>query len=162
MSSPDPSIEIARQALKRLSMCKQLPTPENYERAYAEVAGQLLPASSRPVHPLVASLGQFLDELQPNCDAAGQIRINRLKQAIFEQDWVNIPGLLQQHLTLQVEQQTVGQRWGDLVLNLVKQWDLRQPGLSSAMKKEALERVVSNYGFQPTQLYEKLSNLLTN
>jgi hypothetical protein len=35
-----------------------------------------------------------------------------------------------------VEQQTVGQRWGELVLNLIKQWDLRQPGLSSAMKKE--------------------------
>ncbi|WP_312264755.1 GGDEF domain-containing protein [Rivihabitans pingtungensis] len=162
MSSPDPSIEIARQALKRLTARRQLPTPENYERAYAEVAGQLLPASSRPVHPLVAALGQFLDELQPGSDAAGQIRINRLKQAIFEQDWSGIPAMLQQHLTLQVEQQTVGQRWGELVLNLIKQWDLRQPGLSSAMKKEALERVVANYGYQPTLFYEKLSNLLTN
>lgn len=162
MSSPDPTIEIARQALKRLTARRQLPTPENYERAYAEVAGQLLPASSRPVHPLVAALGQLLDELQPNSDAAGQIRINRLKQAIFEQDWSNIPAMLQQHLTLQVEQQTVGQRWGELALNLVRQWDLRQPGLSSAMKKEALERVVANYGYQPTLFYEKLSKLLTN
>ena len=162
MSSPDPSIEIARQALKRLTARRQLPTPENYERAYAEVAGQLLPASNRPVHPLVSAMGQFLDELQPGSDAAGQIRINRLKQAIFEQDWSGIPAMLQQHLTLQVEQQTVGQRWGELVLNLIRQWDLRQPGLSSAMKKEALERVVANYGYQPTLLYEKLSNLLTN
>ncbi|MFO1235139.1 MAG: hypothetical protein U1E47_08870 [Rivihabitans pingtungensis] len=30
------------------------------------------------------------------------------------------------------------------------------------MKKEALERVVANYGYQPTLFYEKLSNLLTN
>ncbi|MFO1235138.1 MAG: hypothetical protein U1E47_08865 [Rivihabitans pingtungensis] len=114
MSSPDPSIEIARQALKRLTARRQLPTPENYERAYAEVAGQLLPASNRPVHPLVAALGQFLDELQPGSDAAGQIRINRLKQAVFEQDWSGIPAMLQQHLTLQVEQQAGGapRRWG--------------------------------------------------
>ena len=27
-------------------------------------------------------------------------------------------------------------------------------GLSSAMKKEALERVVANYGYQPTLFYE--------
>lgn len=162
MMPSDPSIEIARQALKRLSARKLLPTPENYERLYAEVAGQLLPAASRPMHPLVAALSQALEDLQANSDTAGQIRINRVRQAIFDQDWATVPPLLQQHLSQHVEQQMVGQRWGELVLNLVRQWDLRQPGLSSAMKKEALERVVSNYGYQPTLLYEKLCNLLTN
>ena len=114
MSSPDPSIEIARQALKRLT-ARQLPTRRTTSVLYAEVAGQLLPASSRPVHPLVAALGQFLDELQPGSDAAGQIRINRLKQAIFEQDWSGIPAMLQQHLTLQVRSNkplaNVGANW---------------------------------------------------
>ena len=94
----DPSIEIARQALKRLSARKLLPTPENYERLYAEVAGQLLPAASRPMHPLVAALSQALEDLQANSDTAGQIRINRVRQAIFDQDWATVPPLLQQHL----------------------------------------------------------------
>lgn len=54
-----------------------------------------------------------------------QIRINRLEQAIFEQDWSGIPAMLQQHLTLQVEHKLLANVGAKPALNLIKQWDSR-------------------------------------
>ena len=50
-------------------------------------------------------------------------------------------------------------KWPDLLRGLVRQWDLHQSGLTSARKKEMLERVLINFGNDAQVLHEKLSAL---
>lgn len=50
-------------------------------------------------------------------------------------------------------------KWPDLLRGLMRQWDLRQSGLTSARKKEMLERVLINFGNDSHALHEKLSAL---
>jgi diguanylate cyclase len=45
------------------------------------------------------------------------------------------------------------------VRDLIKQWDLKQAGLTSPRKKEALERVLINFGRNPVELHVKLAAL---
>lgn len=50
-------------------------------------------------------------------------------------------------------------KWPDLLRALVRQWDLHQTGLTSARKKEMLERVLINFGNDTHALHEKLAAL---
>jgi diguanylate cyclase len=50
-------------------------------------------------------------------------------------------------------------KWPDLLRSLVRQWDLHQTGLTSARKKEMLERVLINFGNDAHLLHDKLGAL---
>jgi len=50
-------------------------------------------------------------------------------------------------------------KWPDLLRGLVRQWDLHQTGLTTARKKEMLERVLINFGNDSHALHEKLGAL---
>jgi len=50
-------------------------------------------------------------------------------------------------------------KWPDLLRALVRQWDLHQTGLTSARKKEMLERVLINFGNDAHLLHDKLGSL---
>jgi len=50
--------------------------------------------------------------------------------------------------------------WNKLVRELVKQWDLKQSGLNTVKKKNALERVLINFGADSAVLFDKLQALV--
>jgi diguanylate cyclase len=50
--------------------------------------------------------------------------------------------------------------WGPLIRELVQLWDGRQPALTQARKREALEHVVTAYGASPDGLYARLRGLV--
>lgn len=100
--------ELAREAIRNLTANRLPPTPDNFLKAYNEVAGLPIPATPPTQEP-----AEKRDE----------------------------------------------PKWPDLLRSLVRQWDLRQTGLSSARKKEMLERVLINFGNDTHTLHEKLSAL---
>ena len=127
--STDPTIELARQTLKRLTTRRLPPTPENYARVYAEVSGRTAADFTDP-QPLATLLIKTLED-SVSKDLLGQVRVNRVRQLVHDQDWERIPALLLQHLNQSIEQQIAGQHWGELVQDLIRHWDLRQPGLTT-------------------------------
>lgn len=50
--------------------------------------------------------------------------------------------------------------WGPLIRELVQLWDGRQPALTQARKREALEHVVTAFGASPDGLYARLRGLI--
>lgn len=49
--------------------------------------------------------------------------------------------------------------WPEAIRTLLGQWDIRQVGLPQAKKREMVERVLINFGNQPSELYEKITAL---
>lgn len=54
----------------------------------------------------------------------------------------------------------VSQPWGELIRELIRQWELKQRGLTTARKKDALERVLINFAKDPAILFTKLQGLV--
>jgi diguanylate cyclase len=106
-----PPAELAREAIRQLTSKRLAPTPDNFHRAYNEVAGLPVP------EPEGVTKAQTSNEPREE------------------------------------------PKWPDLLRGLVRQWDLRQTGLTSSRKKEMLERVLINFGNDSTALHEKLSAL---
>lgn len=50
--------------------------------------------------------------------------------------------------------------WAELIRALIRQWDLKQSGQTTARKKETLERVLINFAKDPAQLFAKLQALV--
>jgi diguanylate cyclase len=61
--------------------------------------------------------------------------------------------------TVPVKTDNTEPKWPDVLRALVRQWDLRQNGLTPARKKEMLERVLINFGNDSHALHEKLGAL---
>ncbi|HRE15545.1 MAG TPA: diguanylate cyclase, partial [Rhodocyclaceae bacterium] len=52
--------------------------------------------------------------------------------------------------------------WGDLIGDLLKQWELRHEGLTAAKKRESLEHVLSSTGSNQETLFGRLQGLIRN
>lgn len=50
--------------------------------------------------------------------------------------------------------------WADLIRELIRQWDLKQSGMTASRKKEGLGRVLSNFSKEPAVLFTKLQALV--
>ncbi len=50
--------------------------------------------------------------------------------------------------------------WPEAIRALLAQWDARQTGLNQTKKREMLERVLINFGSQPSELHAKLTALM--
>ena len=147
--------EIARETLRQLALKRQQPTPEHYRRTYAEVAG--LPPEAE--HPALQKLVEAAT--QGARSRVEQQRLEgRLEELAAAQDWPGWVGSVTEALAAAVPSATLTQPWADMVRELVRQWDLRQVGWTSAKKREALERVLINFGSDPLRLNEKLAGLL--
>ncbi len=144
--------DIARETLKQLASRRIAPTPENYQRIYHEIAETPIEASADMEKELVANL-QTIGRTHPQNNAA----LKNIIQALEQRDWklftLNFESLIAQKRTEQ-------SGWADLVRDLIKNWDLKQTGLSTPRKKEALERVLINFGKNPEELLTKLRSLV--
>ncbi|WP_018150229.1 GGDEF domain-containing protein [Leeia oryzae] len=150
--------EIARETLKQLALNRLLPTPDNYRKIYAEISG----GEGAEMHPVVELLVERLSLLPKPA-----FEIQRLKQSLEESEasgnwlqWADrfvngAAGTESEEPNAQVK---LG--WSDLIRDLIKQWDLRQAGWTTSRKKEALEKVLINFGARPSELNEKLGALV--
>lgn len=120
---------IAREAIRSLISRRLQPTPENFLKAYNEVAG--LP--DEPASGKESSVTATGDKTTGD-KAKGDM-------AIAVTPAQNEP------------------KWPDLLRALIRQWDLRQSGLTPARKKEMLERVLINFGNDSPVLHKKLEAL---
>lgn len=144
-------IDIARETFKQLAARRIAPTPENYQRLYHEIA-ETTPEDS----------GEFEKALITAFQSAGRSnpQINNVSKDIVQslelRDWKAFT----RHIEAMGAQKRLEQTgWADLIRELIKQWDLKQKGLTTARKKEALERVLINFGKNADELLNKLRSL---
>ncbi len=105
--------ELAREAIRLLTSKHLQPTPDNFLKAYNQVAG----VNEEP------------------------------------------PQTAEKSEAAQREYARTEPKWPDVLRALVRQWDLHQTGLTSARKKEMLERVLINFGNDSHALHAKLDAL---
>lgn len=144
--------DLARETFKRLVAQRIAPTPENYQRIYNEISGVEgveIPGADKALQKALQALVKKNPALSKAAD--------QLNKAIAEQDWNALEsgflGLLAQPGGEDVS-------WAELIRDLLKQWELKQSGLSVARKKEGLERVLINFAADSATLYKKLHALV--
>ncbi|MBS1156576.1 MAG: hypothetical protein H6R07_2500 [Proteobacteria bacterium] len=153
MSNPT---EIARETLKQLMTRRVPPTPDHYEAIYHEIART--PDAER-LHP---GLRQIIETLaaQPNQTPEMQRQIETLRQIAIEENWPALPKQLFSCIENQGKQIALARSWSDLIRDLIRQWDLRNPAYPASRKKDALEKVLINFGTDPAILNEKVAGLV--
>ena len=144
--------DLARETFKRLVAQRIAPTPENYQRIYNEISGIAaaeIPGADKALRKAL----QALVKKNPAFSKAAE----QLNKAITEQDW---NALESGFLGLLAQQGGEDISWAELIRDLLKQWELKQSGLSVARKKEGLERVLINFAADSATLYKKLHALV--
>jgi diguanylate cyclase len=155
MRQPNPT-DIARETLKQLTMRRVPPTPDHYESIYHEIAGT---SDVDKLHPalkeLISSISAFprqTPELQRN--------IQQLCKHASQGSWASMPALIIRSIESQGGQTELSRSWADVIRDLIKQWDLRNPVYTYNRKQESLEKVLINFGGDANLLNEKLSSLV--
>ncbi|AWI80351.1 GGDEF domain-containing protein [Parazoarcus communis] len=151
MAEPTNPSEIARETLRQLAMRRTPPTPENYLRLYHEIAGTK-PAAAPVPERFVRRIAQQL----PRDTAERQRLARQLDQALNETDTGAAERALDQYLACLSAEKP--QAWNELIATLLRQWEGRQLGWTSARKRESLERVLG--ASDPNTLHTRLQALL--
>lgn len=143
-------IAIAREALKQLALRKIAPTPDNFRKAYDEIAG-IVPGDTG--NGLARALDRVLRE------AAGQRpkylkAANEISAVTERRDWSEVERLLRELLPV-----AGGAGWAGVVRNLVRQLETSHKGLTPGKKKDALERVLTSFEHDPDLLVQKIQAL---
>ena len=153
MTTPKNPFEIARETLRLLAARRTAPTPDNYLTLYHEIAGTKAASQTFP-EPQLRALANTLPKESPD-----QLRLARLlDEAIKNANWSDYKKHLSDFVNTLIESQKLG--WSDLIADLLRQWDAKHPGLTSARKRESLEHVLSSSGANPDLLFNRLQNLL--
>ena len=152
MSTPNNPFEIAREALKQLATRRIAPTPDNYLTLYHEIAGTRPATSGFPEQELRA-LSAALPRATPD-----QLRLaKQLEDAVRNSQWQEYRTHLGNYVNSLVETQKLN--WSELIADLLKQLENKHVGLTSARKREGLERVLSS-GNNPETLHTRLRALI--
>ncbi|HET6719632.1 MAG TPA: GGDEF domain-containing protein, partial [Rhodocyclaceae bacterium] len=146
--------EIAREALRQLSLQRIPPTPDNYRALYFKIAGTKLDSTADTMPARL--LSQLIATLPRRSLAEEKLAIQCTK-ALEEQQWPLLNTLLSGALGKAPGGDEL--RWDKLVGGLVEKWDTRLSGLTTAQKKAALDRVLVAKSSNEV-LYEKLQGLL--
>ncbi len=144
--------EIARETLKRLTLQRILPTPDNYRTIYHEIAGTVAAESfpEKSLKSLTAALPR---------KSTDQARFARqMEGAIGDKSWDGLKGALNDLFNkLGAEPPN----WGTLIRELITRLEARQTELTPARKREALDHVLASSG-SPELLHGRLQGLLKN
>lgn len=145
--------DIARETLKLLATRRIAPTPENYQKIYSEIAGVAPGSENLGVDKALQNILQRLAKKNPALIQT----VALLDKAVAAHDW---NALESGFLTLLAQQGGEETPWADLIRELLKQWEIKQSGLTAARKKEGLERVLINFAADSSTLYKKLQALV--
>lgn len=147
--------EIARETLKQLAGRRMPPTPSNYKTLYQEISGIQDTNESFPekhLRSLVTALPKATQE---------QLRLAReLEAAVKVSNWEEYRTKLTDFIGNVAASQKLA--WGELINDLLKQWETKHSGITPAKKRESLDRVLGNTGASPEVLFTRLQNLLRN
>ena len=155
MEKPNPSL-IARETLKQLAQRKMVPSPANYRRIYEQIAGE---KEKQPDLELSEKLLKPVRELAGDNPNKRRI-VKQLEELAEEKKWDEFVRIFEEQQKQLLVSSQFDQPWPDLIRDLLRQWETRQRGVSSAMKKEALERVLINFGNDVGLLNEKIGAML--
>lgn len=143
--------EIARETLRQLAMRRVAPTPDNYRKLYHEIAGTRSDETELP-EAFVRKLARRL----PRDSAERQRHVRQLEQALADGKPKAAEAALESYLDgLKLGEQPA---WNDLIANLLRQWETRHAGWTTARKRESLDRVLN--ASDPATLYTRLQGLL--
>ncbi|MDD5241545.1 MAG: diguanylate cyclase [Sulfuricella sp.] len=145
--------DIARETLKLLSTRRVAPTPENYQKIYSEVSGAPVGAEAQSADKALQKILQELSRKNPALRQAVAV----IDKAIAEHDWKGLESGLSDLVGLPGDED---ESWANLIRELLKQWELKQSGLSVARKRDGLERVLINFASNPQILHKKLQALV--
>ncbi len=148
--------DIARETLKLLATRRIAPTPENYQTIYHEIAGTK-PAATQGKGDLV--LLKALQELAKQVPGMAQ-QFKGLAKALGAGEQKAVEAAVAS--LLPKSEEGGGTSWGDLIRELIRQWDLKQSGITTARKKEGLERVLSNFSKDSAVLFSKVQALVNS
>ncbi|MBB5018746.1 diguanylate cyclase [Chitinivorax tropicus] len=156
----NPSL-VARETLKLMAQRKVMPDPENYRKIYNEIAGisDTQPGGGAGVDALLEALFKPVQQAAKGSPARMRA-IKELEQLAEKAEWSSFLERYEDEILHSLASRHFKRSWPELIRELLKEWDLHRPGFSSSKKKEALERVLINFGNDLTQLNEKLSGML--
>jgi len=154
MSKPSSPAEIARETLKLLMTRRMAPTPDNYRAIYGEIAGETEKADEAfPERELRTLLGALPKEIPQ------QQRLAReLEQAIRNKDWNEWRKTFADYVAGQGTEASRG--WGELIGDLMRQWEAKQANITAARKRESLEHVLASASSNSDLLFERLQGLV--
>jgi diguanylate cyclase len=153
MSTLTNPFEIARETLRLLAVRRIPPSPENYQTLYHEIAGTKPAGGSFPEIQL-RSLAAALPKSSPD-----QLRLARqLDEAVKAANWDDYKKHLADFVAGLAESQKLG--WSELIADLLRLWDAKHPGLTSARKRESLEHVLTSSVANPDTLFTRMQSLL--
>ena len=148
--------DIARETLKLLSARRLAPTPENYQTIFHEIAGTK-PQASQPRGD--QALLKALQELARQVPAMGP-QFKALAKALGSGEQKAVEAALAGLLPKSAAGSEIP--WGELIRELMRQWDLKQSGITVARKKDGLERVLSNFSRDSAVLFTKVQALVSS
>ena len=152
MTTPTNPTEIARETFRILVTRRIPPTPDNYRRLFHEVAGTPEAADAFPEKQLRSLLGS-LPRTAPD-----QLRLAReLDASIRDQNWETYKSRLAEFVAGLVNVQQLP--WSDLISELIRQWEMRQAGITPARKRDLLEHALK-VGGAPDALYSRINNVM--
>ncbi len=144
-------LDIARETFKQMALRRAVPTPDNYLLIYNEIAG--IAAKETAELAIKKALKQL-----PNETTEQSKWINRWNKLLKQENWADLPSLLNDSMDANV---ALSKQWPDAIRELIQNWDAKQVGLDVTRKKEALEKVLINFGSDPL-LAQKLQALANN
>ena len=142
--------EIAREVLRRLAMKRTPPTPENYIALYHEIAG----TTATDIFPEknLKSVAAALPRSAPE-----QLRFARqIDAAVTEKSW---DGLKNSLLSLATAAGAEPLQWPQLIRDVLLQLERSHAGLTTAQKRDALDRQLKSSA-APDLLFGRLQSLL--
>jgi len=151
MPNPTNPSEITREVLRLFAARRLQPTPDNFRALYHEIAGTDNEGDRFPTRYIRA-----VAERLPR-DTAEQNRLARqLDQALVEDDVETA----EQSLFAQLDSLKKDEvpAWNTLIGKLLRQWEGRQLGWTTARKRESLERVLTSN--DAATLYTRLQGLV--
>lgn len=145
--------EIARETLKQLMTKRMAPSPENYRAIYNEIAG--ISEKGADVFP-ERELKSLLLAL-PKETPAQQGLSRQLDIALKGNSWEDYRKPLVDFIKEHSAESDLA--WGELIAELLRQWETKQTGLTPARKRESLDRVLTAGTKNSELLFNRLQSL---
>lgn len=143
--------DLARETLRQLAMRRIAPTPDNYRALYHEIAGSV--AEEAFPERALKQIATALPRHNREC-----LRLAReFEGAISQSEWPALRAVITEAFSRTEE---IELNWGNLLRDLIAEWDRRQTGLTQARKREMLDRVLTASGGNPEKLFERMQGLL--
>jgi diguanylate cyclase len=157
MAAPDPEnpSACAREALKQLGAKRLPPTPENFARAYFELAPGARAGSALGAADMLRQLAAEW----PRREADGARTLGQLEQSINNNDWESVRRSLTK-LAGGGRSDSGDGAWADIIRDLARLIEVRHAGLTPTRKRESLDHVLGAFGGDAAALYPRLKGLL--